>query len=181
MEIKYSLNSARIVFLFVILTALSMDAYASTKLESKLICPVCESQTVFVQIVNPDSLGGQDKDLLVHATGDNPILYQPVTCKKCLYSGYEPDFNTVSSKDKTVIPDKIKTKILNEKALKLFRELKKDESMPAWIKYDLIAQTYRILGKDKKAIAEQYLRASWALRLDDDSCRNLLEKMDAPT
>jgi tetratricopeptide (TPR) repeat protein len=181
MEIKYSLNSARIVFLFVILTALSMDAYASTRLESILICPVCESQTVFVQIFNSDSLGGQDKDLLVHATGDNPILYQPVTCKKCLYSGYEPDFNTVFSKDKTVIPDKIKTKILNEKALKLFRELKKDEPMPAWIKYDLIAQTYRILGKDKKAIAEQYLRASWALRLEDDFFRNLEEKIDAPT
>ncbi|MFH1232129.1 MAG: DUF2225 domain-containing protein [Planctomycetota bacterium] len=181
MGIKYYLNSARIIFLFVIFTALSMDAYASTRLESKLICPVCESQTVFVQIINPDSLGGQDKDLLVHTNGDNPILYQPVTCKKCLYSGYEPDFNTVSSKDKTVIPDKIKTKILNEKALKLFRELKKDEPMPAWIKYDLIAQTYRILGKDKKAIAEQYLRASWALRLEDDFFRNLLEKIDAPT
>jgi hypothetical protein len=37
--------------------------------------------------------------------------------------------------------------------------------IPADVQYDLIAQTYQLRGKTEEDIAQQYHRASWAVRL----------------
>lgn len=107
-------------------------------------------------------------------SGINQIVIDPITCRQCLFSGYSADFETKNS-----IPEKEKEKILRGKIVRPLSPITSDSSdteIPAWQRYDLIAQTNQLLGKDQKTVAEQYLKASWAVRLNSGFFSTLDEK-----
>ncbi|OHB65887.1 MAG: hypothetical protein A2Y77_02510 [Planctomycetes bacterium RBG_13_62_9] len=65
------------------------------------------------------------------------------------------------------IPKAVKEQILRQKVLKPLIQIEagtKPYEIPAYVRYDLIAQTYQLLGKAKEVIAHQFLSASWATR-----------------
>ncbi len=68
----------------------------------------------------------------------------PMTCSHCLYSGYLSDFLEKGKGDASEkISKKLRKAILDEKLLKPMSPIKKgtpSSSIPAFVKYDLIAQ-----------------------------------------
>ncbi|MFX0199966.1 MAG: DUF2225 domain-containing protein [Candidatus Hodarchaeota archaeon] len=137
------------------------ESHATTKRKTQLTCPVCEERFDDFVLMSTNTFGGQDRDFLSRASGDQPVLIYPKTCPQCLYSGYPDDFKAVS--------DAIKEQILQKGALKPMIQISqesKSSEIPASIKYDLIAQTYRLRAKPEKTIAQQFLSASWATRIE---------------
>jgi len=139
------------------------SAFATTLAGRKVVCPICGTEFEITAIMSTNNFGGVDMDLLERARGTQPLLVLPATCPKCLYSGYRRDFSKNNKISKEVI-EKIKVKKVLKPAIEITPETKR---IPAWVKYDLIAQTYKLLGKEEMAIAQQYLSASWAVRLSE--------------
>lgn len=150
------------VFLAALSSALLLApsvARATTREKITVTCPVCQEKVEGWTIGSTNNFGGKDRDFLEWAGGDQPILYYPITCTKCFYSGYEDDFGADAK-----VPDDVAKRIREEKALKPIEEAASGPPDP-WVRYDLIAQTYVLLGRDHRALAWQYLRAVWASRI----------------
>ena len=165
---RRTLLLAALCFMATVASATTMDPVAQT-------CPVCANGFDAMVLMSTNNFGGQDRDFLTRAGGHQPILIYPVTCPKCYYSGYGDDFSP-----KTKLPDDLKDEITSRKALKPLVPIDKDmqsHDIPAWVRYDLIAQTLALRGRDYETLANQYLSASWAVRLDDDP----LPGLDEPT
>jgi uncharacterized protein (DUF2225 family) len=155
-----------------IFLVLSLTVQATTMKKIELDCPACDSKITAFTLMSTNTFGGQDSDFLSRASGDQPILIYPITCSACFYSGFQSDF------DKAVkLTDEVKKKIKEEKVLVPCEKINEGEKMPAWMKYDLIAQTYKLLRKD--GIAWIYIRASWAVRLSFYPIEYLDEKISA--
>jgi len=154
--------------------------YATTTSQQETSCPVCSNVFSATVWSTTNTFGGQDRDFLARARGTQTILIDPITCSNCLYSGFHGDF------DKDIkISEDIKTRILKEKVLRPCLEIKKEDGsndIMAWVKYDLIAQTYQLHGKDSRQIPHIYLMASWAVRLSTSRSKvrddNLSTKID---
>ena len=142
------------------------DLSATTIKGRVLSCPVCMAKVDAMVIVSTNNFGGQDRDFLTYAVGFNPIFIEPITCIRCFFSGYTDDFERKSS-----IPELVKENILSGKILRPISpitSISDYDQIPAWQRYDLIAQTYQLLNKDKNTLADQYLKASWTVRLSSD-------------
>lgn len=167
-----------IALIFVIVTIILFNAIylcATTKALVKFTCPICENKFESYVVLSTNNLGGQDSDFLSRARGDQPILLAPITCPICFYSGYRIDFDSDKKISKRVIE-----KIRNGKVLKPLVNISsttKSYEIPGWVRYDLIAQTYKVLNKSKESIAEQFLAGSWAVRLETEP----LEYLDKST
>jgi hypothetical protein len=141
-------------------------------------CPLCGNKVKINSLMSTNSFGGHDRDFLSYASGDQPLLILPAACDKCYYSGYSKDFETVEAEVLAKLKDEILTKKNISPPSGILYELKAatapaSASMPAFIKYDLIAQTYKIAGKETSEIFSQYLNAAWALRLAHELCFDL--------
>ncbi len=136
-----------------------LGVFATTSHQEEVKCPACGSTVKLEVLSSTNNLGGMDWDFCSRAGGAQPILLIPGTCPNCYYSGYYGDFG----KD-VEIPKEVKQKITKDKMLKPLLEMK-DDRIPAYVKYDLIAQTCILTGKDDLRIGDQYLRGSWAVRL----------------
>ena len=150
----------------IFLMAAAAPASATTVEPVAQTCPACASKFEAMVIMSTNNFGGQDRDFLTRAGGNQPVLIYPVTCPNCYYSGYDRDFSP-----KTRLPDDLKDEITSGKALKPLVPIEKDvqsHDIPAWVRYDLIAQTCALRGRDYETLANQYLSASWAVRLDTD-------------
>ncbi|MHC4168209.1 MAG: DUF2225 domain-containing protein [Planctomycetota bacterium] len=137
------------------------ESHATTKRKSQFTCPVCENRFDGFVLSSTNTFGGQDRDFLTRARGDQPVLIYPKTCPECFYSGYPADFKSVS--------EVVKEQILRKGALKPMHPISKEAEsyeIPASVRYDLIAQTYRLIAKPEKTIAHQFLSASWATRME---------------
>jgi len=137
------------------------ESHATTKKKTQFTCPVCEKKFDDFVLVSTNNFGGQDHDFLERAAGEQPVLIYPKTCPHCFYSGYPDDFKSVS--------EAVIEQILHKGALKPMLPISQDAKsyeIPASIKYDLIAQTYRLCAKPEKTIARQFLNASWATRME---------------
>lgn len=139
-------------------------ALGTTVMPIEVTCPVCGQKIAALSIVSTNTFGGQDTDLLTRAVGTQPILIVPIVCTNCYYAGYQKDF------DKNVqLSDEIKQKL--RKTLKPPVPIKNtgdSEDVPAWARYDLMAQTYTTTGKSSEVVAFTYHCASWAVRLSSD-------------
>ena len=170
------------LFLFCI-TALILftnEAHATHASYDTIECPVCSNSFKTQLLTSSNSFGGHDRDLMKYASGDQPILISPITCNKCYYSGYENDFKASEAN----LSDAIKKAILSEKNLKPCHAPIKDANslsgaghIPAFARYDLIAQSYKLRGKDSEEIFGQYLSASWAARMEAGLLINLNESV----
>ncbi len=137
---------------------------ATKKVESQFTCPVCRNGFLDYEIGSTNSFGGQDRDFLRRAGGDQPVLIFPKTCPACFYSGYRYDFSSGIN-----IPPAVKQQILQQGMLKPGVQIPKGAKsyeIPASARYDLIAQTYQLRGKPEEDMAQQFLSASWATRLE---------------
>lgn len=151
------------------------EVYATSMTESELICPVCGEKCSGWRLLSTNTLGGQDRDFLNRAFGSQPILFTPVTCKKCLYSAYSDDF------EKNVT-EKLKSKILTDKILKIsnysssYSETGKDR-FPAWVRHDLIAQLMKSENADEEKLAWQYMAVAWAVRFEENPIETLMNQL----
>jgi uncharacterized protein (DUF2225 family) len=83
------------------------DLSATTIKGRGLSCPVCTAKVDAMVIVSTNNFGGEDRDFLIYPVGFNPIFIEPITCIRCLFSGYTDDFG-----EKNSIPEPVKEKIL---------------------------------------------------------------------
>ncbi len=160
------------------ITIFNLPAQATNFNSEQAVCPVCGNKVKVNTLMSTNSFGGHDRDFLSYASGDQPLIILPVTCDKCFYSGYSKDFETVEASILTKLKDEILTKKSIEPPENILYDIKTAPSpaalpMPAFIKYDLIARTYKIMGKETSEIFSQYLNAAWALRLERELCFDL--------
>lgn len=160
-----------VIIAFAFLAAAARGAFATTFSTEELRCPICGYEFKARSLMSTNSFGGHDRDFLSYATGKNPVLVVPLTCAKCYYSGYSHDFGTMEA----AIASKLKKEIVDKKALKPLQSGLYDSTadtaaagLPAFVKYDLIAQTYALRNKETSEIFTQYISASWAVRLDSE-------------
>jgi len=163
-------------------------ARATTASEEKVTCPVCGTTCRAMRITSTNTFGGQDRDFLRRARGAQTVLLLPVTCPKCLYSGYIGDF-------KEPVEEKVKQKILAGKALvppkhaplapgdegrrALTEGLEpKGTKRPAWARHDLVAQTLALKGAPKDTVAFEYLAAAWSVRFEENPFARLMESSE---
>jgi len=125
-------------------------------------CPVCGEKFEAEVSDARSATAGQDRDLMPRTWGEQPLLYEVVTCPHCLYSGYAKDFA-----EDVKIPAAIVQAIKANKALKRPAALADDvpaDQLPAWARYDLLAQTLALKGKEGLDHALALLAASWCIR-----------------
>ncbi len=158
------------LLIFIFSFSLSSAVFATNFSSQDMQCPVCGTKVQAKSLMSTNSFGGHDRDFLSYATGDQPVLILPVSCVKCYYSGFESDFGTIEAKTLS----KLKDEILNKKGINppetILYDMKSDtaavKAIPAFIKYDMIAQTYKLLDKGTSEIFAQYISAAWAVRLE---------------
>ncbi|MBU1108013.1 MAG: DUF2225 domain-containing protein [Candidatus Riflebacteria bacterium] len=161
-------NRRCLILLLVIALFQSVSADATRSSSVQLQCPICNSSISARELMSTNNFGGVDTDFLQIAMGASPILIRPSTCLKCGFSGYIDDF---SSEAKKSIPATLTASIMQEKALKPAVDLASytnHTEMPAWAKYDLIAQVRKLENRPAGEIAHQYLSAAWSVRLEDN-------------
>jgi uncharacterized protein (DUF2225 family) len=114
--------------------------------------------------------GGEDADFCRHAFDTLPMENYVWTCPTCHFSGSKAHFLD----PKQALTEDQKKKIKG--ALKPAIEIKpgtKQEQIPGWVKYDLLAQVEALKGATPHAVGIRHLSAAWAarqagaIRLDD--------------
>ena len=149
-------------------------AQGTTWEKVELACPLCGEKVIGMVIMSTNTFGGTDSDFLQRAVGAQPVLITPIACGNCYYAGYRADF------DKEVkLSDDVKKKLREN--LKPPVAVKKGgdaRDLPAWARYDLIAQNYAIRAEKPEAIANCYLCAAWSVRLTGDLPQTNLPNAD---
>jgi tetratricopeptide (TPR) repeat protein len=129
--------------------------------EIEIHCPLC-GETVQAELLNStNNFGGQDPDLLQRAAGTQPVTVVPISCSRCSYSGYLDDFEEVRLEAET--KERLRSGLKPPTAVEPGTP---SDRIPAWIRYDLLAQTAVLRSRPKLRVADAYLRASWAVRLE---------------
>jgi uncharacterized protein (DUF2225 family) len=163
----------RFTFFLAILFA-AEKAWPTTTAPITVKCPVCGEKIDAKEVMSTNSFGGMDTDLLHRARGTQPLLIFPLVCTLCYYAGFQDDFN-----EKVTISEDFKKKMHNE--LKPPLPIRKDEKsfqVPAWVRYDLIAQRLNLAGKPAEDLANMYIRCVWAVRLEADLSEMNFTKAD---
>ncbi|HAE38914.1 MAG TPA: hypothetical protein DCG57_09785 [Candidatus Riflebacteria bacterium] len=187
MFVEAFMNNRRyfILILLVVAVLQPVNVFATRSSSVQLQCPVCDNSLTAMQLMSTNNFGGVDTDFMQRPMGSSPILIRPATCLKCGFSGYIDDF---SSEAKAKMPATFTSAISQEKALKPAVDLASytDQiDMPAWAKYDLIAQVRKLENSPVGDIAHQYLSAAWAVRseafvkLSDSDFQRMNEFMKA--
>ncbi len=178
---KIAITFLAITFMSLIfaLTFFQDFALATNFTTQQAACPLCGNKVKVNTLISTNSFGGHDTDLLPYASGNQPLLILPAFCDKCYYCGYCADFATVE----TEVLAKLKNEIITKKSISPPESIFYDAAAasspaaspaPAFIKYDLMAQTYKIAGRETSEVFSQYLNAAWALRLERELCFDLM-------
>lgn len=126
-----------------------------------VVCPIDGFKFKAVQVTNVDHWGGVDTDFCRHSIKTTPIEFYAWTCPQCFYSG------TKTAKDDDFAPERsaLKDKVLG-KLQPLTRILKgfKQEQIPGYVKYDLVAQVAALSGAPPLDAGRAWLSASWCVR-----------------
>lgn len=126
-------------------------------------CPVCEREFEALTPSPGSPIVGQDRDLMPRGAAEEPVLYEAVTCPGCLYSGYVADF----AKDIAIAED-VRRAFAEGRAVKVPEEVPpevENADLPAWARYDLAAQTMKLMGRPAMEQAFALLGAAWSERL----------------
>ncbi len=137
-----------------------------------VVCPIDGTKFTASEVVKTDAAwawGGEDADFCRHAFRTLPMEHYVWTCPTCWYSGSKEHFDP-----KSPPTDELKTKVKG--ALKPAEPIAagaKQEQIPGWVKYDLLAQVETLRGAPTLKIARRHVNAAWAarqagaVRLDD--------------
>lgn len=155
----------KLLFIFVLVFSCWEKTYATTLVKEKVICPVCNTLINTLVVGSTNNCAGCDMDLFERAAGDDPNLFYPITCPECAYSGFHSEFLS-----DTTLPDTLKQKIKAKKAFISTPPVEELDlhNIPAWAKYDFIAQKYQLTGRSPLLIAHIFHSASWAVRSEDE-------------
>lgn len=147
------------------LTVVVGTVLATTKHPVDVTCPVCARAFKAAEFMSTNSFGGQDRDFLGHARGEQVFLFACWTCPKCLYSGYGDDFKAGA------VPDAVLKTLREDRPLKspvaIAADLENTEDIPAWVRYDLAIQTAKVRGEKPLVLAWLTLRAGQTQRFGD--------------
>lgn len=141
-------------------------AQATRSSSIQLECPICGNSLSGRELMSTNNFGGVDTDFMQRPMGASPILIRPATCLECGFSGYIDDFSEESKKK---MPATFTAAIKQDKVLKPAVDLASYSNqidIPAWAKYDLIAQVRKLENAPAGDIAHQYLCAAWAVRIE---------------
>ncbi|WP_448535422.1 DUF2225 domain-containing protein [Pseudothermotoga sp.] len=123
------------------------------------VCPVCESQFEAVRIFSDAiKIKNRESDLKPIYDGVNALMFQLVSCPKCLYTSFEDDFGELQSSHVEAI------KNLHEKLKEFEIELSENKSVrDAAVQYNIAAVMYVAREKFFRA-AESFLKLAWLYR-----------------
>src|SRR5262245_4188321 len=118
--------------------------------------------------MSTNSFGGQDRDFLSHAVGEQVFLFECWTCPRCYYTGFPDDF--VKERVNPELIGLILEQRMLKPAEKIARSLRDSEDIPAWIRYDLLSQVLK-LRKDATALdqAWAYMRTAQTQRFNAEA------------
>lgn len=134
-------------------------------------CPLCTMRfSASVVLKAPERLG-QDSDFLPRYQGEQVILIAPVTCTNCYFSGDPESFDAeLSQEQKEKLGQGIQPRVFIAPG-------EVSDHIPTPLRYELRAQTYQKLWETHFfLIAQQYLLASWAVRLTVNPLNGLEKK-----
>ncbi|MEW6277512.1 MAG: hypothetical protein AB1758_02735, partial [Candidatus Eremiobacterota bacterium] len=114
---------------------------------------------------------GIDRDLLERARGGQPVLLDPVTCPKCLYSASSDVFDEpVDEGTKKWILSKPLLVPQHRPGLRGPTEGMEPEGarFPAWVRHDLIAQIRRHQGAGPDELSYRLCEVAWSVRFEEN-------------
>ena len=129
-----------------------------------VVCPVDRTKFKAELLVRSNDWGGIDRDFCRHAYRTFPMEVKVWTCPGCRYSGTKADF-TVDKDNPVTIDSETADRI--RKGLKPAQRLPKrftQRKVPAWVKFDLMAQSVKLRGRPAHEVGNAYLYAAWILR-----------------
>jgi len=123
------------------------------------VCPVCNSQFEAVRIfTDAIKVKSRESDLKPVYDGVNVLMFQLVSCPKCLYTSFEDDFGELQSSHVEAI------KRMHEKLKGFEIELSENKSVrDAAVQYNIAAVMYVAREKFFRA-AESFLKLAWLYR-----------------
>lgn len=147
------------IAIIAVVALLAVDLHATNRKKVSVKCPVDGTSVSAWEVVSKTDWGGIDTDLCRHEySGVQPNDLYVWVCPTCYYASDHSSFTKeISDNDEKVLTG----------ALKPMETIKKNASqddIPGWVKYDLLAQKYQLLGKEERLVAEAYTRASWSVR-----------------
>lgn len=129
-----------------------------------VVCPVDGTKFKAARLKRTNFWGGTDRDFCQHAYKTFPLEVQVWICPGCSYGGTEAQFSGADGKP-IVLDDATKRKLREE--LKPANALPKrvtQENVPAWVRFDLMAQGLKLRGAPAREIAVAYLYGAWIVR-----------------
>lgn len=136
-------------------------AWATTFETVEYRCPSC-GRSVEAEQAMSTSTFGSDTDLMPLSLGAPAFPAAAITCTGCLYSGHSSDFGktvALTQAQKDAIRDKVRPMLPLKKGAA-------SGDVPAFVRFDLMAQVYQIRGMSEFEIGNAFLLASWAGKLD---------------
>ena len=132
------------------------------------VCQMCGNEFSQVRVFSGAiSIESRDEDLKPNYRGINALYYQPVTCPKCYLTLFEPDFE-----EDVIPPDKrpdVERVLRNAKKEFGSINLGEDRSVDDAIKiFSIMAAVYTVL-KNRRRMAEAFLKLAWLFREKGDS------------
>lgn len=142
-----------LLWLFAVLVAAS-----DVQKQVKVTCPVDGTKFEAMQIDATNHWGGQDADGCVHAFKTTPLESWVWVCPVCHYAGRRKDFEgTIPDSDRKALADGLKP-------LVEIRKDSKQNQIPGYVKYDLLAQAAGIRKAPVEEAGRAWLNASWSCR-----------------
>ncbi|MGE0492983.1 MAG: hypothetical protein AB7S38_27475 [Vulcanimicrobiota bacterium] len=158
-----------------VLLVLWLPAWATTGAVEEATCPACGTQVSVTVLYTSNNAGGMDRDFLERPAGGFALLLTPATCPKCHYT-----VSDASLFEEPVPPELLKrlTELKlpehqpitpNGPSRAYFTEgLDSLQSLPAWARWDLMAQQSKLVDDPVLTQALFLHRAAWSVRLEDN-------------
>jgi hypothetical protein len=185
-----SLSERMVVLAMAVLVSLAAPAGATTIFRQPVRCPACDHAFTSHQIGSTNTFGGKDSDFCAHARGTPSLLYVLVTCVKCLFTGYASEFKPDSKDEAENKAAHERFKPLSKEFMEKFKGgaaltpmkpltgITEYREIPAFMRFQLMAQIAELRGDGDQAIAELLQRGAWAVRLDAPPLPDLLEQAE---
>ncbi|HBT39872.1 MAG: DUF2225 domain-containing protein [Pseudothermotoga sp.] len=123
------------------------------------VCPVCKNQFEAVRIFSDAiKIKNRESDLKPVYDGVNVLMFQLVSCPKCLYTSFEDDFGDLTSLQAETIAR------MHEKLKQIEIDLSENKKIrDAAVQYNIAAAMYVARKKSFRA-AESLLKLAWLYR-----------------
>ncbi|MCA9793199.1 MAG: DUF2225 domain-containing protein, partial [Candidatus Eremiobacteraeota bacterium] len=168
-----------------LLLVLWLPALATTGAVEEATCPVCGTQVSVTVLYSSNNAGGMDRDFLERPAGGFALLLTPATCPKCHYTVADASLfeeavppELVAHLPELTIPEH-QPVTPNGPSRAYFTEgLDSLQSLPAWVRWDLMAQQSKLVGDPVLTQALFMHRAAWSVRLEDNPFTRLAGQLD---